>query len=206
MRNVNHTWWKITQHPKGYERFHRQPVDPLDNSSSSPSSSSSSAAILIAHLKLSAGELRQVLMDLTTDRLEPAHIKQLLLYAPDEDEVQQYERFEQDPAKLSEPDRFIYQVHGAKNTYTHPRGPELDRSKTDCFFPWSFQMLTVPEYKTRLRSLHLKTTLQERTEEMKVAYDYIYKASVELKSSKKLAKILEVTRGERGEKNEARWL
>ncbi|XP_056285675.1 delphilin isoform X3 [Pseudoliparis swirei] len=119
------------------------------------------ASILIAHLKLSAGELRQVLMDLTTDRLEPAHIKQLLLYAPDEDEVQQYERFEQDPAKLSEPDRFIY------------------------------QMLTVPEYKTRLRSLHLKTTLQERTEEMKVAYDYIYKASVELKSSKKLAKILE---------------
>ena len=50
----------------------------------------------------------------------------------------------------------------------------------------------VPEYKTRLRSLHFKTTLQERTEEMKVAFDYIYKASVELKSSKKLAKILEV--------------
>lgn len=54
------------------------------------------------------------------------------------------------------------------------------------------QMLMVPEYKTRLRSLHFKTTLQERMEEMKVAYDYIYKASVELKSSKKLAKILEV--------------
>lgn len=53
-------------------------------------------------------------------------------------------------------------------------------------------MLMVPEYKTRLRSLHFKTTLQERTEEMKVAYDYIYKASVELRSSKKLAKILEV--------------
>lgn len=54
------------------------------------------------------------------------------------------------------------------------------------------KMLMVPEYKTRLRSLHFKTTLQERTEEMKVAYDYIYKASVELRSSKKLAKILEV--------------
>lgn len=53
-------------------------------------------------------------------------------------------------------------------------------------------MLTVPEYKTRLRSLHFKMTLQEKMEEMKVAYDYIYKASVELKSSKKLAKILEV--------------
>ncbi|XP_029312099.1 LOW QUALITY PROTEIN: delphilin-like [Cottoperca gobio] len=119
------------------------------------------ASILIAHLKLSTTELRQVLMNMTTDRLEPAHIKQLLLYAPNEDEVKQYEQFEQDPAKLSEPDQFI------------------------------FQMLTVPEYKTRLRCLHFKTTLQERTEEMKVAYDYIYKASVELKSSKKLAKILE---------------
>ncbi|XP_070708242.1 delphilin [Pempheris klunzingeri] len=119
------------------------------------------ASILIAHLKLSTTELRQVLMNMTTDRLEPAHIKQLLLYAPDDDEVKQYEQFDQDPAKLSEPDQFI------------------------------FQMLMVPEYKTRLRSLHFKTTLQERTEEMKVAYDYIYKSSVELRSSKKLAKILE---------------
>ncbi|XP_077407586.1 delphilin isoform X2 [Vanacampus margaritifer] len=119
------------------------------------------ASILIAHLKLSPDELRQVLMDMTTDRLEPAHIKQLLLYAPDEDEVKKYEQFDQDPAKLSEPDQFI------------------------------FQMLMVPEYKTRLRSLHFKTTLQERMEEMKVAYDYIYKASVELKTSKKLGKILE---------------
>nr|XP_061807644.1 delphilin-like [Nerophis lumbriciformis] len=119
------------------------------------------ASILIAHLKLSPDELRQVLMDMITDRLEPAHIKQLLLYAPDEDEVKKYEQFDQDPAKLSEPDQFI------------------------------FQMLMVPEYKTRLKSLHFKTTLQERTEEMKVAFDYIYKASLELKTSKKLAKILE---------------
>ncbi|TNN04091.1 hypothetical protein fugu_001120 [Takifugu bimaculatus] len=119
------------------------------------------ASILIAHLKLSASELRQILMKMTTDRLEPAHVKQLLLYAPNDDEVKQYEQFEQDPAKLSEPDQFI------------------------------FQMLMVPEYKIRLRSLHFKMTLQEKMEEMKVAYDYIYKASVELRSSKKLAKILE---------------
>eukprot|EP00066_Takifugu_rubripes_P014815 XP_011604081.1 PREDICTED: LOW QUALITY PROTEIN: delphilin-like [Takifugu rubripes] len=119
------------------------------------------ASILIAHLKLSTSELRQILMKMTTDRLEPAHVKQLLLYAPNDDEVKQYEQFEQDPAKLSEPDQFI------------------------------FQMLMVPEYKIRLRSLHFKMTLQEKMEEMKVAYDYIYKASVELRSSKKLAKILE---------------
>lgn len=73
-----------------------------------------SAAILIAHLKLSTGELRQILMNMTTDRLEPAHVKQLLLYAPNDDEVKQYEQFEQDPAKLSEPDQFIFQVTGGK--------------------------------------------------------------------------------------------
>lgn len=73
------------------------------------------AAILIAHLKLSTGELRQILMSMTTDRLEPAHIKQLLLYAPNDDEVQQYQQFQQDPAKLSEPDQFIFQVSAREN-------------------------------------------------------------------------------------------
>lgn len=72
-------------------------------------------AILIAHLKLSPAELRQVLMNMTTDRLEPAHIKQLLLYAPDDDEVKQYEQFDQDPVKLSEPDQFIFQVLSGKH-------------------------------------------------------------------------------------------
>ncbi|CDQ83436.1 unnamed protein product [Oncorhynchus mykiss] len=118
-------------------------------------------AILIAHLKLSPGELRQVLMTMSTDRLEPAHIKQLLLYAPDDQEVKQYQCFDQNSAKLSDPDQFV------------------------------LQMLMVPEYKTRLRSLHFKTALQEKTEEMKAGYEWIYRASIELRSSKKLAKILE---------------
>lgn len=54
------------------------------------------------------------------------------------------------------------------------------------------QMLLVPEYKTRLRSLLFKTTVQEKTEEMRGGYECIYKASLELKNSKRLAKILEV--------------
>ncbi|XP_060795687.1 delphilin [Neoarius graeffei] len=119
------------------------------------------ASILIAHLKLSPAELRQVLMTMSTERLEPSHIKQLLLYAPDDDEVKQFQQYDQDPAKLSEPDKFV------------------------------LQMLLVPEYKTRLRSLLFKTTLQEKTEEMRIGYECIYKASLELKNSKKLAKILE---------------
>lgn len=70
-----------------------------------------SLAILIAHLKLSPAELRQVLMTMSTERLEPSHIKQLLLYAPDDDEVKQFQQYDQDPAKLSEPDKFVLQVH-----------------------------------------------------------------------------------------------
>lgn len=127
---------------------------------------------------------------MATDRLEPAHIKQLLLYAPDDEEVKQYEQYDQDLTKLSEPDQFIFQVGNSKKKRPNKK-QDLSLGVNDCFYV--SQMLMVPEYKTRLRSLYFKTTLQERTEEMKVAFDYIYKASVELKSSKKLAKILEVS-------------
>lgn len=49
-------------------------------------------------------------MNMATDRLEPSHIKQLLLYAPDAEEVKKYEEYRQDPSKLSEPDQFVLQV------------------------------------------------------------------------------------------------
>ncbi|XP_051905005.1 delphilin isoform X4 [Hippocampus zosterae] len=119
------------------------------------------ASILIAHLKLSPGELRQVLMSMSSDRLEPSHIKQLLLYAPDAEEVKKYQEYKGDPSKLSEQDQFV------------------------------LQMLSVPEYKSRLESLLFKCSLQEKTEELRGAYECISRASSELRSSKKLAKILE---------------
>lgn len=49
-------------------------------------------------------------MSMATDRLETAHIKQLLLYAPDAEEVKKYEDYREDPSKLSEPDQFMMQV------------------------------------------------------------------------------------------------
>lgn len=49
-------------------------------------------------------------MTMASDRLEPAHIKQLLLYAPDAEEVKKYDEYRQDPSKLSEPDQFVLQV------------------------------------------------------------------------------------------------
>lgn len=49
-------------------------------------------------------------MNMATDRLEQTHIKQLLLYAPDAEEVKKYKEYRQDPSKLSEPDQFVLQV------------------------------------------------------------------------------------------------
>ncbi|XP_029432104.1 delphilin isoform X2 [Rhinatrema bivittatum] len=118
-------------------------------------------SILLAHLKLSHLELRHILLSMENERLEPAHIKQLLLYTPDEDEIKKYHQFRQSPSKLTEPDQFV------------------------------LQMLSVPEYKMRLRSLHFKATFQEKMEEIKASYDCIYQASAELRSSRKLAKMLE---------------
>lgn len=131
-------------------------------------------------------------MNMATDRLEPAHIKQLLLYAPDAEEVKKYEEYRQDPSKLSEPDQFVLQVqqHGLQclkicvSVLT-----SLTISLVVCV---PHQMLSIPEYKTRLQSLLFKCSLQEKTEELRGAYDCLCKASLELKTSKKLAKILEV--------------
>ncbi|KAI4551836.1 hypothetical protein MJT46_018088 [Ovis ammon polii x Ovis aries] len=119
------------------------------------------ATILLAHLKLSPAELRQVLMSMEPRRLEPAHLAQLLLFAPDADEEQRYQAYREAPGRLSEPDQFV------------------------------LQMLSVPEYKTRLRSLHFQATLQEKTEEIRGSLECLRQASLELKNSRKLAKILE---------------
>lgn len=54
-------------------------------------------------------------------------------------------------------------------------------------------MLSVPDYKTRLRSLHFQATLQEKTEEIQASLECLRQASLELKNSRKLAKILEVS-------------
>ncbi|XP_044931069.1 delphilin isoform X3 [Mustela putorius furo] len=118
-------------------------------------------SILLAHLKLSPAELRQVLMSMEPRRLERAHLAQLLLFAPDADEEQRYQAFREAPGRLSEPDQFV------------------------------LQMLSVPEYKTRLRSLHFQATLQEKTEEIRGSLECLRQASLELRNSRKLAKILE---------------
>lgn len=86
-------------------------------------------AILIAHLKLSHAELRQILMTMESDRLEASHIKQLLLYAPDAEEVQQYQTYQGNLSKLSEPDQFVLQVSPKAQDGSNSNSPV---SQTPC--------------------------------------------------------------------------
>ncbi|XP_015284508.1 PREDICTED: delphilin [Gekko japonicus] len=85
-------------------------------------------SILIAHLKLSHIELRQILLTMESDRLEATHIKQLLLYAPDSEEVQQYHGYQGDPGKLSEPDQFVLQFVLAMGNYLNHGQPRTNKT------------------------------------------------------------------------------
>ena len=49
-------------------------------------------------------------MSMEPGRLEPAHLAQLLLFAPDADEELRYQAFREAPGRLSEPDQFVLQV------------------------------------------------------------------------------------------------
>lgn len=55
-------------------------------------------------------------MSMEPRRLEPAHLAQLLLFAPDADEEQRYQAFREAPGRLSEPDQFVLQVPARPST------------------------------------------------------------------------------------------
>lgn len=73
-------------------------------------------------------------MSMEPRRLEPAHLAQLLLFAPDADEEQRYQAFREAPGRLSEPDQFVLQVlrprrppggRGAGGAARRPRPPPV---------------------------------------------------------------------------------
>lgn len=70
-------------------------------------------------------------MSMEPRRLEPAHLAQLLLFAPDADEEQRYQAFREAPGRLSEPDQFVLQVlgrdgrRGAGGATRRPRPPPV---------------------------------------------------------------------------------
>lgn len=93
-------------------------------------------------------------MSMEPRRLEPAHLAQLLLFAPDADEEQRYQAFREAPGRLSEPDQFVLQVLTlASSPQTMARAPShrlplqseggfCPRSLKDC--PWVLSASLTP--------------------------------------------------------------
>ncbi|XP_052817061.1 delphilin-like isoform X2 [Mya arenaria] len=119
-------------------------------------------SILLGHLKLSLGEVRQALYMLDEAILTPELLRQLLAYAPNKQEMEQLDSYNGDIEELSRADRFTY------------------------------EMSRVPGYEQRLKALVFKDNFQEKITEMKEHLQCIRKASLELRHSKRLSKILEL--------------
>ncbi|XP_060551742.1 delphilin-like isoform X3 [Ruditapes philippinarum] len=119
-------------------------------------------SIILGQLKLTLSEIRHALYMLDEEVLTPELLRQLLSYAPNKQEMEQLDSYNGDIEELSPPDRFTY------------------------------EMSRVPGYEQRLKALVFKGNFQEKISEMKDHLQHIRKASLELRHSKKLSKILEL--------------
>ncbi|KAL3875511.1 hypothetical protein ACJMK2_033457, partial [Sinanodonta woodiana] len=119
-------------------------------------------SILLGHLKLSEGEVTHALYLMDEEVLTPELLKQLLSFAPSKEEMEKLDSYNGNIDDLSKPDRFTY------------------------------QMTRVPGYEQRLKALVFKANFHEKIGEMRQNLLNIKKASLELRQSKKLAKILEL--------------
>ncbi|XP_064612281.1 delphilin-like isoform X2 [Liolophura sinensis] len=119
-------------------------------------------SILLGHLKLSASEMRQALYSMDESILTPELIKQLLVYAPSQQEMSSYTALSPDVSQLTLPDQFAY------------------------------EMSQIPQYLHRLKAMWFKASFDEKLDGIKEALTCISKASKELRWSKNLAQILEL--------------
>lgn len=76
-------------------------------------------------------------MSMEPRRLEPAHLAQLLLFAPDADEEQRYQAFREAPGRLSEPDQFVLQVLRRPPGSCRPPPPTWLRAPSPGLLPQS---------------------------------------------------------------------
>ncbi|XP_035695545.1 delphilin-like isoform X3 [Branchiostoma floridae] len=119
-------------------------------------------AIVLGHLKMSHAEIRQAVLQMDDSRVSPSHLKQLLVYAAEDEEIEKFEKYIGVLSALNESDRFAYEMN------------------------------KIPGYKTRLKAMIFKANFAEKTEELRQHIDAISRASWELKNSQKLAKILQL--------------
>ncbi|CAK8685246.1 unnamed protein product [Clavelina lepadiformis] len=122
-------------------------------------------SILLAHLKLSHKEICNCLLfnghESLRSRMEASHYHQLLMYAPDVEETKQLQAFNGNLEKLNEAD-FL-----------------------------AVKLINIPGYQIRLQALAFKHGFTEKEEEIRKNLEIIQRASLQLRKSRKLAKILE---------------
>ena len=119
-------------------------------------------AILLGHLKLPHEEIKRAVLSMDETTLSEAHVKQLLLYAPDHKEIQKYKHFADDEGKLGQCDKF------------------------------SMLVSKIPGYRHRLKAMLFKLHFADKLEEIKPELERVVKASQELRESKQLQQVLQL--------------
>lgn len=120
-------------------------------------------SIILTHYKLKAEGVKQCLMSGTT-QLTSDVLRQLLAFAPDDQEARALRKMERENKISLEPaERFYLQVAA-----------------------------TVPSYKARLRTVLLKAQLQERIAQIKPHLETVITACQELMTCEKLPKFIEM--------------
>ncbi|RUS88513.1 hypothetical protein EGW08_003771 [Elysia chlorotica] len=119
-------------------------------------------SILLGHLKMSVPEVKRALYSMDEKALAPELLRQLLAFAPSKPEIEQYKAYSGDQSQLTKPDQFAQ------------------------------QMCLVGDYEERLKALLFKSSFKEKTEELRKDLASIKTASIEVKNSKKLSRLLEV--------------
>ncbi|CAL1532337.1 unnamed protein product [Lymnaea stagnalis] len=119
-------------------------------------------SILLGHLKMPVTDIRKALYSVDEKILSPELLGQLLAFVPDETEISKYKMYAGDKSLLTKPDQFAY------------------------------QMSLVGNYEERLRGLLFKANFNEKCHELKQNLNVLKDASLELRSSKKLACLLEI--------------
>ncbi|XP_071960933.1 delphilin-like isoform X8 [Antedon mediterranea] len=120
-------------------------------------------AILLGHLRMPVNDIKQALIATDTSKFSVAHLQQMKLYAPDESEINQLKGYIGKMSLLSTPDKF------------------------------ALEMSRIGGIENRLDGMLFKANFAERTDELRDCLQLILTASNELRSSRKLAKVLELT-------------
>ncbi|XP_048576309.1 delphilin isoform X2 [Nematostella vectensis] len=119
-------------------------------------------SILLGHLKKSAEEIKEAIMQMDDSKLNEAHLRQLLMYAPDSTELLKYKYFADDVSKMDVADIF------------------------------SFEMSKVPYYNQRLKAMLFRAQFDDKCDEVKPDLEAVIDAAAELRTSDKLQRVLEL--------------